>query len=219
MEIGFIEKSKLCFSVPKDIIVWLGDGTGRIHAASFIEEQEGGNIVLYDRTGGTRYERQEYRGWCLDDIQIDEPEDPTFWKLNMEKSRLPLHSRVSSRVMTKGEIAPGCFRDSFEDVDNDGALNRFADPDRRFDGVERPVPELGIRYTQMCERIDTGTDRVIQKKDGGVIRQITNSISKDGLLFTIVEEAIRGDGQRYEAVYVYDTVIQIRGGINVGSQI
>jgi hypothetical protein len=209
MQTRFIEKSKLRFSIPQDIMVWLAKGGGKIHAASFIEEQEGGSIVLYGLTGVTKYERQEYRSWGLDDVQINAPEDPTFWKLNIEKSKLPHDSSLSSRVMIIEEIAPGCFRDSFEDVGSDGAFNGFAEPDRRFDGVERPVSELRSGCTQMCEKIDTTTDRVIQKKDGQVIRQITNRTTKDGLLFTIVEEGIRSDGQRYEAMYVYDAVVPI----------
>ena len=69
-----------------------------------------------------------------------------------------------SRLMTVEEVVPGEFCDSFEDVDNAGRSKRFAELPRRFDGVERPVPELGSGYTQMCVKIDPGTDWITVKK-------------------------------------------------------
>ena len=85
----YIEKSKLRFPIRKDIIAWLtksrnfaevpvAKGAGVHHPASFIEEPEDGSIVLYGpsptgitKYGRTKYDREEYRSWCLDDVQIN----------------------------------------------------------------------------------------------------------------------------------------------------
>ena len=197
------KRSKVRLWKRRDNCVALPAGALRYHPASFIEEREDGSIVLCAKTGEIAYARDEYRTWFLDDVQIEDPEDETVWELNIERSRLAPHLNFVGRVMTIEEIEPNTFQDTFYDVEASGLVRRHQEALRRFDGHEHSLPELGPGFKEICEKIDTATDRIPRKQDGKIIRRITNSVFADSELFTAVEEGITPDGKNYEAVYVY----------------
>ncbi len=53
-----------------------------------------------------------------------------------------------------------------------------------------PFPDFGSGYSEVCEILDDLTERIIRKKDGAVILEITNSIDSNGQVLTSTEKSV-----------------------------
>jgi hypothetical protein len=205
---GLINHSRIRSTRPWDVIVVLQDGRGKDHVGVFVEEREDGTIVLHCDNASVEYRSGEYRSWFLDDIQMSwyaagQP-GCDQWTLNVAKSRLPPTSSLRSRLLRIGEGGPHRFWDRFEDVLTNDERRVHTEPLRKFDGRERLAPELGPEVTEVCETIDSSTERITRREAGRVVLDITNALSQDGQVLTVTEKAVAPDGRSVEAVYVYD---------------
>jgi hypothetical protein len=108
------------------------------------------------------------------------------WKLNVGKTIQPpeLTKRLVSQIMKIENLGPNKMRITWEYVMNTGEKGH---PVHEFtcDGQEHAAPEIGPGLTATCEKINATADRIVTKKDGKTIQEMTNTLSNDGKVITV----------------------------------
>ena len=110
------------------------------------------------------------------------------WKLNVEKSR-PRFSLASDTTKIE-EAPPYSVRTTLDQILKSGE-KRHQEISRICDGKEHPVTGVGFKQeaaSEICERLDTSTIKITQKRDGKEVSEFTSHISPDGKVMTIVRK-------------------------------
>ena len=104
------------------------------------------------------------------------------WKLNVDKSKIRC-SDIAGETMKITETGPNSYRNVTDLVSKSGKSRHQDIGDRYLDGKERPVPgQAGVSYAIV--RVDASTHKIITKRDGKVVQEITAVVSPDGKLQT-----------------------------------
>jgi hypothetical protein len=127
------------------------------------------------------------------------------WKLNVGKSIQPpeMTKRLVSQVMKIEDLGPNKMRITWEYVTNTGEKGH---PEHEFtcDGQEHAAPEMGPGLTATCEKINATSDRIVTKKDGKTIQEMTNTLSNDSKVITVRQKSTRRNGEPVEQTLVYE---------------
>jgi hypothetical protein len=104
------------------------------------------------------------------------------WKLNVAKSKLQC-SDVSSETLKIIETGPSGYRNITDVVSKSGEAHHQESGNRHLNGKEYPIPgKAGV--SQAIVRVDASTHKIINKKDGKVVEEITAVVSPDGKVQT-----------------------------------
>lgn len=124
------------------------------------------------------------------------------WKLNLEKSTLQGNSaEIASEKMTISKTGTNTHRTTIDIVLKSGKT-LHQEFNRTLDGKEHPTAEVGLKEegdTETVERINVSTRKIIDKKDGKLLSEITSTVSPDGKMMTNVRT--NADGRRDTLVF------------------
>jgi hypothetical protein len=105
------------------------------------------------------------------------------WKLNMAKSKLCSDTDIASETMKITETGPNSYRNVTDVVSKSGEVHHQESSNRYLDGKDRQIPGKA-GSSQAIVRIDASTHKIINKKDGKVVGEITAVVSPDGKVQT-----------------------------------
>jgi hypothetical protein len=129
------------------------------------------------------------------------------WKLNVEKSMQPpsMNKRLVSQIMKIEDLAPNKMRNTWEYVMDTGEKGN-SEHLLICDGQEHAAPEIRGQggFTLTCEKISATSDRIVTKKDGKTIQEMTNTLSNDGKVITVKQKSTRRNGEPIEQTLVYE---------------
>ena len=103
------------------------------------------------------------------------------WKLNPAKSKIQC-TKVASETLKITGTGPNSYRNVTDRVSQSGEARHLESGERFMDGKFRPVP--GQPVTQAIIRVDASTHKIITKKDGKVVEELTAVVSEDGKVQT-----------------------------------
>lgn len=121
------------------------------------------------------------------------------WKLNPEKSKLGDRDIVQATLVTR-QTGPNTFASALDYVTRSGE-KRHSESVRICDGKEHPLPALDSSKpaTVTCEIGPNSSRKIVEKKSGKVIVEMTSTVSPDGRVLTNVWKYEDG-----EVVFVFE---------------
>lgn len=121
------------------------------------------------------------------------------WRLNPEKSKLGYRDIAQGTLITR-QTGPYTYTSTLDYVTRSGE-KRHEESVRVCDGKEHPLPALDSSKpaTVTCQIGPGSTRKMVEKKSGKVIVEMTSTVSADGKVLTNVWKYEDGD-----VVFVFD---------------
>ena len=126
------------------------------------------------------------------------------WKMNFEKSGIPVSARSPRSVVLVYEPIDGGIKTTSKVEYPDGRTTSGG-YSVRYDGKEYPTNLGGIVDVMSLRQIDANTFVIDErKKDGKRLQHGQKVISADGKTMTFTVEGTDEEGKSFKAVWVYD---------------
>ena len=121
------------------------------------------------------------------------------WKLNPQMSQLGDRDIAQATLVTR-QTGPDTYASTLDYLTRSGA-KRHSESVRVCDGKEHPLPAMDSSKpaTVTCEIGPGSTRKIVEKKNGKVIVEMTSTLSADGKVMTNVWKYEDG-----EVVFVFD---------------
>ncbi len=124
------------------------------------------------------------------------------WKLNLAKSKYQQGQAPKSTTLVYEAAGQG-IKVTVDTVQADGAKVHYAYA-ANYDGKDNPV--VGNPNADMASRtrVDATTTKLVNKKGGKVLSNVTLLTSGDGKTLTITTTGVDAQGRNVDSVAVYD---------------
>jgi hypothetical protein len=121
------------------------------------------------------------------------------WKLNTEKSKLGERD-ITQGVLVTRQTGAETYASTLDYVTRSGA-KRHSESVRVCDGKEHPLPAMDASKpaTVTCEMGPNSSRKIVERKSGKVIVEMTSTLSADGKVLTNVWKYDDGD-----VIFVFD---------------